>query len=247
LKDKRAQLLKLAKMRQATRWSGYKCIGDYHEGAYECDHVSPYSKTAGNVDADIIVVLQDWASDENLSGPFSEESAILGHTPHLPTNRNLTRLLDKTYDLQLTDVYGTNLFPFVKLGGVSASIPQKDLVAAARQFTLPEIRIVNPRLVICLGLVTFNALRQALGLDLCSSLASAIDRPFNMGEVRVWCQAHTGAFGQNNRNKGGIDRVSADWQNMKRDLEVNASGRLIGRISLRDALGRTSVNFEIGE
>src|ERR1051325_114708 len=57
--DKRSQLLKLAKVRQATRWSGYKCIGDYHEEAYECDHVSPYSKTAGNLDADIMVVLQD--------------------------------------------------------------------------------------------------------------------------------------------------------------------------------------------
>jgi hypothetical protein len=40
----------------------YSGIGDYHDGAYECERVSPYTKTAGNVDADVMVLLQDWAS-----------------------------------------------------------------------------------------------------------------------------------------------------------------------------------------
>src|SRR5712692_282050 len=108
--DKRTQLLALAKLRQATRWPGYKCIGDYptgaYAGAYECDFVSPYTKTAGNVDAEIMVMLQDWASDRFLSGPLHEPSATLGHTPNLPTNRNLIRLLKTTFGLTLTDVYG---------------------------------------------------------------------------------------------------------------------------------------------
>ena len=83
--DKRAELLKLAKLRQATRWEGYKCIGDYHDGIYECDFVSPYTKTAGNVDAEILVMLQDWSSDESLKGSIDYGAATLGHTPHLPT------------------------------------------------------------------------------------------------------------------------------------------------------------------
>jgi predicted nucleic acid-binding protein len=32
---KQSDLLALAKLRQRTRYPGYKCIGDYHEGAYE--------------------------------------------------------------------------------------------------------------------------------------------------------------------------------------------------------------------
>ena len=69
----------LAKLRQATQWPGYKCIGDYHAGAYECDFVSPYTKKAGNVDAEIMVMLQDWGSDEWGSGRFDEESAKEGY------------------------------------------------------------------------------------------------------------------------------------------------------------------------
>src|SRR6266496_4304713 len=224
--DKQSELLALAKLRQRTRYPGYKCIGDYHAGAYECDFVSPYTKTAGNVDAEIMVMLQDWASDEFLSGTFHEPSAKLGHTPSLPTNRTLSRLLNTTFGLTLRDIYGTNAFPFAKLGGMSASIPRADLITAARQFALPQVRVVNPKLVICLGLATFNALRQAYGLRQCPTLIAAIENPFNIGTARVWCQAHTGAFGQNNRNKGGVDRVSDDWRKMKADLGANRNRAL---------------------
>ena len=67
--DKRARLLELARERQADRWPGYAAIGDYHEGRYECDFVSPYTRSAANVDAQVMVLLQDWASDASLSGP----------------------------------------------------------------------------------------------------------------------------------------------------------------------------------
>lgn len=216
--SKQSELLALAKLRQRTRYPGYKCIGDYHSGAYECDFVSPYTKSAGNVDAEIMVMLQDWSSDDSLSGKFDEPSAKLGHTPSLPTNPNLSRLLNETFGLGLRDVYGTNLFPFVKLGGMSESILHADLVKAARQFALPQISIVNPKLVICLGLVTFNALRRACDLKPCSNMHSAIDSHFSIDAVRVWCQAHTGALGQNNRNKGGVNHVSDDWHRMKVDV-----------------------------
>ena len=216
--DKQSKLLALARLRQSTRYPGYMCIGDYHAGIYECDLVSPYTKTAGNIDADVLVMLQDWASDEFLKGPFHEPSAMLGHTPTLPTNRNLKRLLSINFGLTLQEIYGTNIFPFVKLGGMSASIRQADLIRAARQFALPEIQIVQPKLVVCLGLVTSNALRKSCDLGASPTVGSAIEEPFDIGEARVWCQAHTGAPGQNNRNKGGVDRVSADWKRMAADV-----------------------------
>jgi hypothetical protein len=216
--NKQAELLALAKLRQATQWRGYKRIGDYHAGAYECDFVSPYTKTAGNVNAEIMVMLQDWSSDESLSSAFDEDSAKLGYVQYLPTNRNLSRLLSATFGLTLRDIYGTNLFPFIKRGGMSEFIPQADLIKAARQFALPQIRVVNPKLVICLGLVTFNALRHACDLPPSRPLCSAIESPFNIGTTRVWCQAHTGALGQNNRNRGGVDRVRRDWRKMQRIL-----------------------------
>jgi hypothetical protein len=223
---KQSELLALAKLRQRTRYPGYKCIGDYHAGAYECDFVSPYTKTAGNIDSEIMVMLQDWASDGFLSGPVHEPSVKLGHSPNLPTNRNLIRLLKITFGLTLPDVYGTNLFPFVKAGEMTGEIREKDMVLAARQFALPQIRIVNPKLVICLGLATFNALRQVCDLPACRPCSVAIENPVDIGTIRVWCQAHTGARGQNNRNKDGVSRVPDDWLRMKADLATTTEARI---------------------
>ncbi len=163
-------------------------------------------------------MLQDWASDGFLIGPLHEPSVKLGHSPSLPTNRNLIRLLKTTFGVTLKDVYGTNLFPFVKPGEMTGDIPERDMVPAARQFALPQIRIVNPKLVICLGLATFNALRQACDLRASRPFSSAIENPFDIGMTRVWCQAHTGARGQNNRNRGGVSRVPDDWLRTKADL-----------------------------
>lgn len=216
--DKQSRLLELAKVRMVTRWPGYTSIADYHDGIYECDFVSPFTKTAGNSDACVFVLLQDWSSDEELSSGLDDVTVSLGYDPTQPTSRNLTRLLKVTFGIALANVYGTNLFPLVKPGGVNSRIPQPDLIRAAREFALPQIAIVSPRLVVCLGLVTFEALRQALGLPRVGRMAVAIDSPFTLGGSRVWCQAHTGAFDQMNRNKGDPDRVARDWMKMKEDV-----------------------------
>jgi hypothetical protein len=117
--DKHALLLDLAKHRQATRWDGYGCLGDYQQGAYECDEVSPYSKTARHYDANIFVMLQDWASADQLLGPLDYDAVRLGYTRNQATNKNLEKLLPGTLNLPLEDVYGTNLFPFIKPGAAT--------------------------------------------------------------------------------------------------------------------------------
>src|SRR5688500_10231319 len=127
---KKSQLLVLAKLRQAARWPGYTSIANYHDGIYECDFVSPYTKTAGNLDAEVMVVLQDWSSHEELKEGLNENTVRLGYDPTQPTSRNLERLLTATFGLSLPSIYGTNLFPFVKSGAVSRRIPRTDLIRA---------------------------------------------------------------------------------------------------------------------
>jgi len=217
---KKDELLTLAKKRQSSRWEGYYCIGDYHGGKYECDFVSPYSKGACNIEAQIMVLLQDWSSHEWLSGPLNLNVVELGHSSGLPTNKNLCRLLFDSFGIELTATYSTNLFPFIKPGGMSSAIKHADLIRAAHEFAIPQINIVAPRLVICLGLVTFNALREAQGESRVSIIAEAIANPFRIGVSKVWCQAHTGALGQNNRRKGNILQVTEDWRRMKAEFDT---------------------------
>jgi hypothetical protein len=217
--NKQDLLLALAQKRKTTRWSGYGQIGDYHNGAYECDFVSPYTKSAGNVDAEIFVILQDWSSDESLCGSLDTDCVHYGLTRTLPTNKRLIELLRRYFGVELEDVYATNLFPFIKKGGMSSSIAMRDLIRASQEFALPQIRIVRPKLVVCLGHDTFNAVRRACGHKRVQRMNEAIASPFTLDESRIWCQAHTGGRGQNNR---GREQVEEDWRKMKVDFSHGA-------------------------
>lgn len=212
--DKRAALLELARRRQATRWPPYKCIGDYQEGVYECEFVSPYTKSARNHDAAVMVLGQEWAGDSSLSGPLDPGARDVGYTLGNRTHENLGKRLDFHFGLRLQDVYATNVFPFVKLGRENALIPTKDLVRAARDFALPQIAILQPVIAVCLGKAAFNAVRIAAGNYECRLLDEAIRSPFVVGSTEIWCQAHTGQSGTNNRNRGDPERVKKDWARM---------------------------------
>jgi hypothetical protein len=51
-----------------------------------------------------------------------------------------------------------------------------------------------------------DALREVCDHEPAYSRAAAIRTPFSLGTTRIWCQAHTGARGQNSRNSG-VKRV----------------------------------------
>jgi restriction system protein len=212
--DKRARLLELARKRQTCSREGYKNsykgIGDYHGGVYECDFVSPYTKSAGNVDAEVMVFLQDWSSDESLKGDIHQDRVTLGYRRGKRTNEILIKLLDDHFGLALKDIYATNLFPFIKLGRMSAPIPTEDMVRAAQEYGLPQLAIVQPRLAICLGLKTFNALRAACGAPRVEPIAKAIASPFCHDGTIIYCQAHP-AVRAKDRSR---EQVFQDWSTM---------------------------------
>jgi len=215
MSDKATLLSKLTEKRKNTCYEGYTSIGDYHDGVYECDFVSPYTKSAGNTNSDIMIILQDWCSEAFLLKKICSETLKYGYDPSIRTNIKLKELLLEHLEITLAETYGTNLFPFIKPGPMHANIPAKDMKRAALDFTIPLIDIVEPKIAICFGTSTFNALRKACGLRPVKNMAEAIDDHFSYNKTEIWCQAHTGQLGQNNRNRGGVDRVSSDWEKMR--------------------------------
>ena len=195
-------------------YQGYFPIAHFHGGVYECNYVSPYTKSAGNLNAGVFIMLQDWASSDAFANGISHDSIKYGHEVARFTNSNLKDLLKQHFELKLSLSYGTNLFPFIKPGPMNARIPQRLLEKAAVEYGLPQIDIIKPKLVICLGKETFNALRAALGLGKVKTVGEGIEQPFKYRKAVVWLQAHTGLLGQNNRNRGGVNRVCGDWQRM---------------------------------
>ena len=88
--QKRDELRLLAKQRQADRRDGYLCLSDIHSGYYDTDeHVSPWSTSAQNVDAELMIFGKDWVSSETLAGERDPERKRLGQGWNVPTNRNL--------------------------------------------------------------------------------------------------------------------------------------------------------------
>lgn len=224
--DKHAALRQLAEVRRATRWLGYAAIGDFHDGIYECDFVSPYTKSAGNLDAELMVLLQDWASEDALNGAVRSDRVALGRDAKRRTNVKLEELLERHFGLALSDVYATNVFPFVKPAAMGSSLPQRDLNRAAVQFGLPQIKIVRPVVAVCLGGATFSAVSVAAGRKAVPTVAAGVANPFLLGDTEVWCQAHPSDRGINSRNNVVPGQVDRDWDLMAQAFQRRRRTRL---------------------
>ena len=78
------------------------------------------------------------------------QTNLLGYTPSRGSNKNLIKLLKESLNLELKDTYATNLFPYIKMGKMSAKIKPTDMSKAAKEFTLPMIDIIKPKIAIAL-------------------------------------------------------------------------------------------------
>ena len=195
----------------------YKQVGDFHGGIYDTwGHVSPWSKSACNVESPVMIVAQDWTSEE--SAKRTPTNFELGYSPELPTNKNLQNFLNDYLDLKFSDIYATNLFVFVKPGGLSARIPFKDLMYSAKTYTLQEIEIVRPQAVICLGSSTFRSLCKAIGVK-SPDFKNSVDNPIGYKGSRIFGVPHTGGLGT--MNAGGLMKVKEIWARLA--LQLNSS------------------------
>jgi hypothetical protein len=95
--DKHAALAKLVALRRSEESEKYFVLHKFDNGAWDFDHVAPWTKSARNVDAKLMIIGQDCASEKSLRDPkhnTPDRVALrkkLGQDPHLPTNKNLRR------------------------------------------------------------------------------------------------------------------------------------------------------------
>ena len=158
-----------------------------------------------------MIVGQDWIGADTLAGPKRSDVAKLGYDPQFPTNINLFGLLETHFRVQFSDVYATNVFPLIKPGNSSASIPAGDIDWATREFLVPQIEAILPKLIICLGVTVVRRLRKHVQLPMGANLQGLIEDPFDFLDARVEVVAHTGALGMNGR---GRQQVEKDWQRL---------------------------------
>ena len=216
--DKINALLALGKERRESKPPlGSKAIGDFHNGIYDCKYVSPFTIGAHNENAKIFLLLQDWDSQDDMNkseiDPIEQANDLtFGYDPNQATNKNLAKLLCTHFKhLEIAETYGTNLYPYIKPGAKDNYIPKEDLLKAANKFALPQIKIVDPKLVVCLGISTFNAVRKACKLKNVNIVEEGIKKPFSLYNSQVWLQTHPSPQAQNQRGK---IKVNEDWKRM---------------------------------
>lgn len=156
-----------------------KKVSDYDVNAVFKYLTSPNSKTANNLDTQIIIVLQDWANQASARKFFSNpESDVLryGYDPAIKTNKKIRDLLVEFFSDELmlnsndlkdaslksifSKIYITNIFQFIKPGSMSSYVPQK-YVNQCAEFTKQEINIIKPKIVICLGSQAYSGLTKS--------------------------------------------------------------------------------------
>lgn len=210
--QKCAALRLLAKKRRRdNNLEGYCRLSDFHGGYYECCFVSPWSKSAHNTDADVVLLGQDWSSSNGLNRPRDPQMRKLGHTWNLPTNVNLPALLRENMQLEFRETYATNVFPFIKNGPMDARIGHMEMQYCAREYAVPQIEIISPKMVICLGKRTFEAIRQSLNQGP-KDFAEACQPKYciNHSGTEIYGAPHPGSLGV--RNAGGIAQVHERWR-----------------------------------
>ena len=220
--DKIAALKILAQKRReapaGTREHGYsrnyRHIEEFHGGFYDVHPwMSPWTASACNVDSDLMVIGQDWASEDFLMKPPDALHRDLGQNPDLHTNKMAKRLLREAFARDFEDVFATNAFAFVKPGNMSTRLPRVDLARSSATYTLQEIRIVRPKMAICLGGAAYNSLRRALKHSYQAIRRANYEAPEVVLEgTEIYGVPHTGALGLN--NSGGYPASLAIWQKL---------------------------------
>lgn len=204
IEQKCEELFQLAERRKKDRLEPHACLADFHNGYYDCDYVSPWSISAHNVDAEVMIIGQDWTSSDSLEQEPDEGRRMLGQRYSKPTNINLRELLGYM-GLQFCETYATNVFVFIKRGNRSARIPSRDLEYCARTYTLPQIEIVSPRMAICLGKKTFRAVCRAADQHPTEWSRARLPR-IQINSVEIYELPHSAARPVNTGGKGVVGR-----------------------------------------
>ena len=126
-----------------------------HEGGrYDSNEIGPWSLWQNNLEAEIMVVGQDWGDTA-----FFTKWEGIDPPSNNPTNDNLRKLFSKSFGIDIKapreprehHVFLTNVILCLKSGGLQAPVLDEWFWKCSTKFFRPLVEIVNPRAVLTLG------------------------------------------------------------------------------------------------
>jgi uracil-DNA glycosylase len=194
-----------------------RCAG----GVWDAEHIGPWSRWQGNLNAAVMVVGQDWGSE----GYFTDNRGC--DKPNSDTSSFLTKLLASIdvnvsgpteLDGFLGAAFFTNAILCLKAGDrMSGRVKARWLSNCGTRFLRPSIELISPRVLISLGVGAYRAIARLYGLPK-ARFVDAVDRPdgWVLSEAtRYFPMFHCGPLGLVNRRR---EAQQDDWGKVRRFL-----------------------------
>lgn len=148
-------------------------------GKFDSDEIGPWTRWLGDLNARVMVVGQDWGDQR----AFEKQQGRNGS--YSATNDMLRELLasigvdvpEQDAAFGPTDVFLTNAVLCFKDQGCQGPVRPEWFRDCGRAFLKPQIELVNPRAVVCLGQQAYSAVMSAYGLVQPKSWRSAVEGP----------------------------------------------------------------------
>ncbi|HXN22856.1 MAG TPA: uracil-DNA glycosylase family protein [Candidatus Dormibacteraeota bacterium] len=182
------------------------------DGLYDSDHIGPWSKWHGNLNAELMVVGQDWG----------DTTAYIGHRgiedPQNATNKVLVGLV-RSVGLDMDAVFLTNAVLCLKEGGCQAPVNKEWFRNCGERFLKPTIEIVKPRVLVTLGEHAYRSVALLFGV-LPALFNQAVNYPkgFMLPQGTLFFPMyHCGARILNTYRN--LDKQKEDWLRVKRALQ----------------------------
>ncbi|HEY9625790.1 MAG TPA: uracil-DNA glycosylase family protein [Coleofasciculaceae cyanobacterium] len=155
-----------------SRKSCHLCLGLTNpavcgNGDFDSDHMGPWTRWQGNLNAKLMIIGQDWG---DLAYFLNNEGV---ESPKNPTNHNLMRLLasigvnidplPKFSEFE-GQVFLTNAILCLKQGGLQGAVRQEWFDSCGTKHLKPNIELVRPEVLISLGSMAYEVLQKLYDL-----------------------------------------------------------------------------------
>lgn len=220
----------LVEMRKKHRFpEGLLNPAEIEGGRFDSNHVSPWSRWQGSLDADVLIVGQDWGDlpyflrnggvddDHELTCTNLREMALAAGwdigTPHAPLPQRL---------------FFTNAVLGIRAAAGKSGTPPVAWVKDSLHFLVALLDVIQPKVVVSLGTAAYRACRLAIqGSQRDSSLSigaplsqihaqNPILRP---GKPTMFAFYHCGPLGLVNRSR---ELQRQDWKHLRQHLDLES-------------------------
>ena len=225
IKEKKVKFEKLVAKRKEFKFSDPELVNpsQIEGGMYDKEnYLNPWDKWHGNLDAKILLIGQDWGSEEyyrNLKGEYDKDV-----TTNL-TNANLRKLfkeigfdnIDENHDIPL---FFTNAVLGMKKGKMDKQVKEKWYLETANEFIKPLINIVNPEIIIAMGEAAYKTIAEIYELRVKPLKEITGKNPINLSDskklfVVYHCTPNCYLFRK-------MDLQKEDWRKIKEYIDQNS-------------------------